>query len=35
MLIARSDPIHPREVLKPAILANSAAMILCHNHPQS
>ena len=22
-----------REVLKPAILANAAAMILCHNHP--
>jgi len=28
-----SAQIHPREVLKPAILANSAAMILCHNHP--
>ncbi len=28
-----SASIHPREVLKPAILANSAAMILCHNHP--
>jgi len=26
-----SAEIHPREVLKPAILANSAAMILCHN----
>jgi DNA repair protein RadC len=25
--------VHPREVLKPAILANAAAMILCHNHP--
>jgi len=28
-----SATIHPREVLKPAILANSAALILCHNHP--
>ena len=28
-----SAKIHPREVLKPAILSNSAAMILCHNHP--
>jgi len=27
--------VHPREVLKPAILANSAAMILCHNHPSN
>lgn len=25
--------VHPREVLKPAIISNSAAMILCHNHP--
>lgn len=31
--ILSSAPIHPREVLKPAILANSSAMILCHNHP--
>jgi DNA repair protein RadC len=23
----------PRDVLKPAILANAAAMVLCHNHP--
>ena len=30
-----SAPGHPREVLKPAILANSAAMILCHNHPSN
>ena len=30
-----SAPVHPREVLKPAILANSAAMILCHNHPSN
>jgi DNA repair protein RadC len=28
-------PIHPREVVKPAILANAAAMILCHNHPSN
>lgn len=28
-----SATVHPREVLKPAILANSAAMVLCHNHP--
>jgi len=28
-----SATIHPREVLKPAILANSSALILCHNHP--
>jgi DNA repair protein RadC len=25
--------VHPREVFKPAILANAAAMILAHNHP--
>lgn len=25
----------PREVLKPAILANSCALILCHNHPSN
>jgi DNA repair protein RadC len=30
-----SAPVHPREVLKPAILANAAAMILCHNHPSN
>jgi len=30
-----SAPVHPREVLKPAILANSAAIILCHNHPSN
>jgi DNA repair protein RadC len=28
-----SAQVHPREVLKPAILANSATMILTHNHP--
>ena len=28
-----SAPVHPREALKPAILSNSAAMILAHNHP--
>jgi len=25
--------IHPREIYKPAILANSASIILVHNHP--
>ena len=25
--------IHPREVIKPAILANAAAVIFAHNHP--
>lgn len=25
--------IHPREVLKPAILANSSGIIVAHNHP--
>ena len=25
--------VHPREVFKPAILANSAAVIVGHNHP--
>ena len=28
-----SCPIHPREVFKPAILANAAGIILLHNHP--
>lgn len=28
-----SSPVHPREVFKPAILANAAAVILVHNHP--
>ena len=28
-----STPVHPREVFKPAILTNSSALILCHNHP--
>jgi DNA repair protein RadC len=27
-----SAPVHPRKVLKPAMLVNSSAMILCHNH---
>ncbi|BBO74553.1 DNA repair protein RadC [Desulfosarcina widdelii] len=30
-----SAPVHPREVLKPAILANAAAMVLAHNHPSN
>jgi DNA repair protein RadC len=25
--------VHPREVFKPAILANAAAVIVAHNHP--
>ena len=25
--------VHPREVFKPAIIANSASVILLHNHP--
>ena len=25
--------VHPREVFKPAILANAASLILLHNHP--
>jgi len=28
-----SSLVHPREVFKAAILSNSAALILCHNHP--
>lgn len=28
-----STPVHPREVFKAAILANAAAIIVCHNHP--
>ena len=27
--------VHPREVMKPAILANAAALLCCHNHPSS
>jgi DNA repair protein RadC len=33
--VLSSAQVHPREVLKPAILANSAPMILCHNHPSN
>lgn len=25
--------VHPREVLKPAILSNAASIMVCHNHP--
>jgi DNA repair protein RadC len=25
--------VHPREVMKPAILSNAAAIVLVHNHP--
>ncbi len=28
-----SAPVHPREVMKAAILTNAAAIILIHNHP--
>jgi DNA repair protein RadC len=28
-----SAPVSPRDVLKPAILSNAAALILAHNHP--
>jgi len=28
-----SSLVHPREVVKPAILAGSAALLLAHNHP--
>ncbi|MDP7979910.1 RadC family protein [Bacillus sp. WLY-B-L8] len=27
--------VHPREVMKPAILSNSASIIVAHNHPSS
>lgn len=30
-----SSLVHPREVFKTAILANSASIILAHNHPSS
>ncbi len=25
--------VHPREVMRPAILSNAAALVCCHNHP--
>lgn len=28
-----SSFVHPREVFKPAILSNSAAIVVTHNHP--
>jgi hypothetical protein len=31
--VLSSCPIHPREVFKPAILANAAGIILLYNHP--
>ncbi|MFW6010676.1 MAG: JAB domain-containing protein [Gemmatimonadota bacterium] len=31
--IVDASLVHPREVLRPAILANSTAVILAHNHP--
>lgn len=30
-----SSIVHPREVLKPAILSNSASIIVAHNHPSN
>jgi DNA repair protein RadC len=33
--VLSSCPIHPREVFKPAILANAAGVVLVHNHPNS
>ncbi|WP_339998897.1 JAB domain-containing protein [Priestia aryabhattai] len=27
--------VHPREVLKPAVLSNSASIIVAHNHPST
>lgn len=27
--------VHPREVLKPAVLSNSASIIVAHNHPSN
>ena len=29
----KQSVVHPREVFKPAILANAAAVLLVHNHP--
>ncbi len=31
--ILNSSLVHPREVFRAAIVANAAAVILCHNHP--
>src|SRR5437867_7154109 len=28
-----SSLVHPREVMKPAILASAACLVLAHNHP--
>ncbi|WP_062308395.1 JAB domain-containing protein [Alicyclobacillus sendaiensis] len=28
-----SSIVHPREIIKPAILGNSSAILLAHNHP--
>lgn len=28
-----SSIVHPREVLKPAILSNAGSVMVCHNHP--
>lgn len=31
--IATASLVHPREVFKPAILCNAAALVVAHNHP--
>lgn len=31
--LLNSSLVHPREVFRAAIVANAAAVILCHNHP--
>ena len=28
-----SSLVHPREIFRPAILANASGILLCHNHP--
>ena len=30
-----SSIVHPREVLKPAIISNAASIIVAHNHPSN
>jgi DNA repair protein RadC len=30
---AQATVVHPREVFRPAILANAMQIVLCHNHP--
>lgn len=33
ILSLNASIVHPREVMKTAILSNSASIIVCHNHP--